>query len=381
MRDTSDSGSGGSSARGHGLNARYGGDSGPSARDLGLSQDVTRPVPDAAATPTPVPIPVLYEDDVLLVVNKPAGLATMPRGRYVARSVVAQVRWARGDERIVAAHRLDRLTSGVLVLVKDPAWRGRVQTLFERRVPGLRKRYVARTPAEPAASPYTAAGDLVAVRVLGGEGRAAGVAAASAPATVAAEPVPEAGLGAVPQDLGCPFEVALPLLKRPGQWQCRVDPAGRSSRTVVLRRELAERGPADRGLPWSDRARTAEPGATAGRDAAVKACVPAEAGMVEGDVWARSGATASGCVPAGSALTWHLELRTGYTHQLRVTLAALGYPILGDPLYPEVSPLYTSDAGDAVRMDLHAAALTLPSLDGAPSWPSFAAPAPWLTAL
>lgn len=103
--------------------------------------------------------------------------------------------------------------------------------------------------------------------------------------------------------------------------------------------------------------------------------------MVEGDVWARSGATASGCVPAGSALTWHLELRTGYTHQLRVTLAALGYPILGDPLYPEVSPLYTSDAGDAVRMDLHAAALTLPSLDGAPSWPSFAAPAPWLTAL
>lgn len=96
---------------------------------------------------------------------------------------------------------------------------------------------------------------------------------------------------------------------------------------------------------------------------------------------ARSGATASGCVPAGSALTWHLEPRTGYTHQLRVTLAALGYPILGDPLYPEVSPLYTSDAGDAVRMDLHAAALTLPSLDGAPSWPSFAAPAPWLTAL
>lgn len=292
---------------------------GPSARDLGLSLDTTRPVPDAAATPQPVEIPVLYEDDILLVVNKPAGLATMPRGRYVARSVVAQMRWVRGDARIVAAHRLDRLTSGVLVLVKDPAWRGRVQTLFERRAPGLRKRYVARTAAEPTPALCTDAANLVTVSVLAGEGRAAGEAAASAMETSGLRPA--VGLTAVslPQDLTQPFEVSLPLLKEPGRWQCRVDGAGRVCRTRVLGRE-----------------------------------------------------------PAGEVMAWALEPLTGYTHQLRVTLAALGYPILGDPLYPEISPAYTTDAGDAVRMDLHAASLTLPAPDGGPSWPSFTAPVPWL---
>lgn len=269
---------------------------GPGARDLGLSTDTARPVPDAAATPEPVDIPVLYEDDILLVVNKPAGLATMPRGRYVARSVVAQVRWVRQDARIVAAHRLDRLTSGVLALVKDPAWRGRVQMAFERRAPGLRKRYLARTAAEPVGSIYTEA----------------------------AAPYLEGGAGAARPGLAEPFEVALPLLKEPGVWQCRIDAAGRQSRTCVLRRE----------------------------------CAPSTWG--------------------GALMSWHLEPRTGYTHQLRVMLAALGYPILGDPLYPEISPLYTSDAGDSVRMDLHAASLTLPSLGDAPRWPVVRAPAPWL---
>ncbi|MBR5909031.1 MAG: RluA family pseudouridine synthase, partial [Schwartzia sp.] len=49
-----------------------------------------------------------------------------------------------------------------------------------------------------------------------------------------------------------------------------------------------------------------------------------------------------------------VELRpaTGRTHQLRVHLAAVGHPILGDDLYGEKSPLIDRQALHAFRLDL-----------------------------
>jgi 23S rRNA pseudouridine955/2504/2580 synthase len=61
---------------------------------------------------------VLYEDDVLLVIDKPAGVA-VHGGSGVSRGVIEQLRLERPDARFLELiHRLDRETSGVLMLAK-----------------------------------------------------------------------------------------------------------------------------------------------------------------------------------------------------------------------------------------------------------------------
>ena len=62
--------------------------------------------------------PVLYEDDVLLVIDKPAGVA-VHGGSGVSFGVIEQLRSARPQARFLElVHRLDRGTSGVLLLAK-----------------------------------------------------------------------------------------------------------------------------------------------------------------------------------------------------------------------------------------------------------------------
>jgi len=61
---------------------------------------------------------VLYEDDLLLVINKPAGVA-VHGGSGISRGVVEQLRQERPEARFLElVHRLDRDTSGVLLLAK-----------------------------------------------------------------------------------------------------------------------------------------------------------------------------------------------------------------------------------------------------------------------
>lgn len=76
-----------------------------------------RPVPDAQARP-PAPR-VLYEDDELLVLDKPAGLATHPTA---SRFVATVSYWLKREGRAHAepAHRLDVETSGLLLCGKGP---------------------------------------------------------------------------------------------------------------------------------------------------------------------------------------------------------------------------------------------------------------------
>jgi 23S rRNA pseudouridine955/2504/2580 synthase len=77
--------------------------------------------PGAAASPTPVPpsqFPVLYEDEALLVIDKPAGVA-VHGGSGVAFGVIEQLRQARPHGKFLElVHRLDRETSGILMLAK-----------------------------------------------------------------------------------------------------------------------------------------------------------------------------------------------------------------------------------------------------------------------
>ena len=72
----------------------------------------------AERTAPPLDLPVVYEDDALLVVDKPAGTA-VHGGSGISFGVIEQMRAVRPQQRFLElAHRLDRETSGLLILAK-----------------------------------------------------------------------------------------------------------------------------------------------------------------------------------------------------------------------------------------------------------------------
>ncbi|MFV8242131.1 pseudouridine synthase [Mycolicibacterium peregrinum] len=90
----------------------------------------------------PFDIPVLYRDDDIVVVDKPHFLATMPRGGHVAQTVLVRLRRKLDLPELSPAHRLDRLTAGVLLFTVRPEVRGSYQRLFAEGK--TRKTYLAR---------------------------------------------------------------------------------------------------------------------------------------------------------------------------------------------------------------------------------------------
>jgi tRNA pseudouridine32 synthase/23S rRNA pseudouridine746 synthase len=82
--------------------------------------------------PVPYDIPVLHRDDDLVVADKPHFLATMPRGRHVAQTALVRLRRQLGLPELSPAHRLDRLTAGVLLFTTRRELRGAYQSLFAR---------------------------------------------------------------------------------------------------------------------------------------------------------------------------------------------------------------------------------------------------------
>ena len=97
--------------------------------------------------PVPFDIPVLYQDEDIVVADKPHFLATMPRGRHVAETALVRLRRQLGLDQLSPAHRLDRLTAGVLVFTARREVRGAYQTLFARGA--VHKTYVARAAVDP----------------------------------------------------------------------------------------------------------------------------------------------------------------------------------------------------------------------------------------
>ncbi len=193
----------------------------------------------------PVPLPVLYEDDRVLVLDKPSGLLSVPgRGEHLTDSLAHRVQACFPDARVV--HRLDRDTSGVMVMALDLAAQQSLSRQFEMRT--VAKCYVA----------------IVAGQIATDSGR-----------------------------------IDLPLAKD-------------------MTQQLPPRHCVDH--------KHGRPAVTEYR------------------------------VLARHADSTRLELRpeTGRSHQLRVHLAAIGHPILGDPIYGPLSPETAW-----MRLMLHALSLAL----------------------
>ncbi|HUG57511.1 MAG TPA: RluA family pseudouridine synthase [Candidimonas sp.] len=76
------------------------------------------PKPDEARVVPPAVFPIVFEDDALIVIDKPAGVA-VHGGSGVSFGVIEQLRAARPDAAFLElAHRLDRETSGLLLIAK-----------------------------------------------------------------------------------------------------------------------------------------------------------------------------------------------------------------------------------------------------------------------
>lgn len=92
----------------------------------------------------PGELTVLHRDERLVVVDKPPFLSTIPRGNHVRQSVVVRLRAELGLPELSPVHRLDRITSGVLVLTTEQRWRGAYQRMVE--LGGATKTYRALAP-------------------------------------------------------------------------------------------------------------------------------------------------------------------------------------------------------------------------------------------
>lgn len=200
-----------------------------------------------------VRLPILYEDEALLALDKPAGIA-VHGGSGVSFGVIESLRQQRPEARFLElAHRLDRETSGLLLVAKKRSALNALHDMFREAGQVADKRYLM----------------LVKGRWMN------------------------------PRQ-----QVKLPLYKyllASGERRVRVDPAGKPAHTVF--RLLAR---------WQ------------------------RFSLLEG------------------------QLKTGRTHQLRVHLAHLGYPILGDEKYGDFALNKALQKEGLKRMALHARSMDLP---------------------
>jgi len=118
--------------------------------------------PAAAHAAEDRPLTILYEDDALLAIDKPAGLVVHPTRRYPSGTLMNALLWHLGVQgveardgdggrpRVHLVHRLDRETSGVLLVAKTPEVHRRIARAMARRA--VRKEYLALVYGVPRAA-------------------------------------------------------------------------------------------------------------------------------------------------------------------------------------------------------------------------------------
>ncbi|MGM0462785.1 MAG: RluA family pseudouridine synthase [Fibrobacterota bacterium] len=102
-----------------------------------LNEDLLTPPREVAVEPEDIPLDVIYEDEELLVVNKPAGIVVHPGngnpGGTLLNGIYHHLADQKGIPRLI--HRLDKDTSGVLMAAKNEGAHEKMSTLFmERKV-------------------------------------------------------------------------------------------------------------------------------------------------------------------------------------------------------------------------------------------------------
>jgi tRNA pseudouridine32 synthase/23S rRNA pseudouridine746 synthase len=128
---------------------RFVGADGPIAHDAPFAPDsfvwFHRDLPEEV--PVPFDVTVVHRDEDLLVVDKPHFLSTIPRGKHIVETALVRLRHQLDLPELSPAHRLDRVTAGLILFVITPRLRGAYQTLFRDRL--VRKEYEAVAPIDP----------------------------------------------------------------------------------------------------------------------------------------------------------------------------------------------------------------------------------------
>lgn len=90
-----------------------------------------RKVPNEA--PNPFELSIVYQDERLIVVDKPHFMASIPGGKYLKETAVIRLREMLDNQNINPIHRLDRDTAGLLLFTTQAEYRGAYQSLFQTR--------------------------------------------------------------------------------------------------------------------------------------------------------------------------------------------------------------------------------------------------------
>ncbi len=172
---------------------------------------------------------VIFENDEILVVDKPHFLPVIPSGNYLQQTLLVRLRKKFQLDELSPAHRLDRLTAGVILLTKHRQYRRKYQSLFLQKT--ISKKYEAISAFAP------------------------------------------------DEGLELPFNFRVRMTAGEPYYLMKVVDGQPNSETLISKTEQLDK-----------------------------------------------------------CYVYHLSPVTGKKHQLRVHMAALGIPILNDPLYPQLQP-------------------------------------------
>ncbi|MCS0582434.1 RluA family pseudouridine synthase [Massilia pinisoli] len=95
-------------------------------------------------TPIPFAESVIFQDEHLLVVDKPHFLPMIPTGRFLRETLLVRLKQQFDLPHLTPIHRLDRETAGVVIFSHNLATRGTYQSMFQKR--SIRKVYEALAP-------------------------------------------------------------------------------------------------------------------------------------------------------------------------------------------------------------------------------------------